>query len=105
MGVVRTRIQTIADIYRLVWTGVASKRPIEAQYHGRPRLFCPHRLGRNREQQLRVLCYQDGDESESGLEPEGYRLTGAIALEKLGKVRLRAMYGVQHQTTPGLHPA
>src|SRR5271165_2753866 len=27
---------------------IASKRPIEALYKGLPRLFCPHRLGRNR---------------------------------------------------------
>src|ERR1700751_5880691 len=71
MGVVQARIQTVEDIYRLVWTAVASKRPREARYHGRPRLFCPQRLGRNREGQLRVLCYQYGGESKSGLQPAG----------------------------------
>jgi hypothetical protein len=63
MGVVRAQIQTVEEIYRLVWTAVAKKQPIEANYQGRYRLFCPHRLGRNREGQLRVLCYQYGCES------------------------------------------
>jgi hypothetical protein len=89
MGVVQAKIQTVEDMYRLVWTAVANKRPIEARYHGRLRLFCPHRLGRNKEKQVRVLCYQYGGESESGLEPPGspgnWR---CIALEKLSKVRL-----------------
>jgi hypothetical protein len=40
-------------------------------YKDLPRLFCPHRLGRNRAGELRVLCYQYGGESESGLEPMG----------------------------------
>jgi len=48
MGVVRANIQTVEDIYQLIWTAIASKRPIEAVYKGLPRLFCPHRLGRNR---------------------------------------------------------
>ena len=58
-------------IDRLVWTAVASKQPIEAAYHRLPRLFCPHRLGRNREGQRRVLCYQYGGESKTGLEAVG----------------------------------
>jgi hypothetical protein len=89
-AVVQARIQTVEEMYRLVWTAVASKRPIEARYHGRVRLFCPHRLGRNREKQLRVLCYQYGGESESGLEPAGSPANWrCIALEKLSQVRLR----------------
>src|SRR3954453_11900336 len=32
MGVVRAKIQTVEEIYRLVWTAVASKRPISAIY-------------------------------------------------------------------------
>jgi len=87
MGVVQARIQTFEDIYRLVWAAVASKRPMEARYDGRPRLFCPHRLGRNREGQLRVLCYQYG--GGSGLQPPGSPANWrCLALEKLTKVRL-----------------
>jgi hypothetical protein len=89
MGVVEAKIQTVEDIYRLVWTAVATKQPISAMYKGLPRLFCPHRLGRNRAEQLRVLCYQYGGESESGLapmgSPENWR---CVALEKLRKVKL-----------------
>ena len=49
MGVVRAQIQTVEEIYRLIWTAVANRRPIKATYQGRLRLFCPYRLGRNRE--------------------------------------------------------
>ena len=89
MAVVEAKIQTVEDIYRLVWTAIASKQPISAIYKERPRLFCPHRLGRNRAKQLRVLCYQYGGESESGLgpigSPDNWR---CVALEKLRKVAL-----------------
>ena len=89
MSVVEAKIQTVEDIYRLVWTAIAGKQPIGAIYKGRPRLFCPHRLGRNRAKQLRVLCYQYGGESESGLAPIGspdnWR---CIAMEKLRRVEL-----------------
>jgi len=89
MTVVQARIQTVEDIYRLVWTAVAKKRPIESIYDKRLRLFCPHRLGRNRAGELRVLCYQYGGESKSGLEaagsPANWRCT---ALEKFSRVKL-----------------
>src|SRR3974390_3380319 len=90
MGVVQARIQTVEDIYRLVWTAGANRKPIEAIYDKRLRLFCPHRLGRNRAGELRVLCYQYGGESESGLEapgsPANWRCT---VLEKFSRGRLR----------------
>ena len=89
MGVTEAKIQTVEDIYRLVRTAVISKRPIRAIYHGRERWFCPHKLGRNREGQTRVLCYQYRGESGSGLEvagsPSNWR---CIELEKLGRVAL-----------------
>jgi hypothetical protein len=89
MGVVRAQIQTVEEIYRLVWTAVENKRPIGANYQGRHRLFCPHRLGRNREGQLRVLCYQDGGESRSGLDPLDASVNWrCFALEKLSRVEL-----------------
>ena len=68
MAVVRAQIQTVEEIYKLVWTAVANKRPMEASYQGRHRLFCPHRLGRNKEGRLRVLFYQYGGESQTGLQ-------------------------------------
>ena len=89
MAVIRARIQTVEDIYQLVRTAVVSKRPIRAIYHGRDRWFCPHWLGRNHDGQIRVLCYQYGGESGSGLQaagsPENWR---CIALEKLSRVEL-----------------
>ena len=76
-------------MYQLVWAVVASRRPIAASYNGLPRLFCPHRLGRNKEGELRVLCYQYGGASESGLQllgsPANWR---CIVLEKLRTVEL-----------------
>src|ERR1700736_6482684 len=71
MGVVNAKIQTVEDIYRLVWSALAHRQPIRAIYKERPRLFGPHRLGCNRAGQRRVLCYQYGGASESGLEPVG----------------------------------
>jgi len=89
MSVVEAKIQTVEDMYRLIWTAIANKQPISAIYKHRYRLFCPHRLGRNRLGQRRVLCYQYGGDSESGLAPEGspdnWR---CIALEKLSRVEL-----------------
>jgi len=71
MGVVKANIQTVEDMYRLIWTAIANRQPISAIYKELPRLFCPHRLGRNRLGEPRVLCYQYGGESESGLGPIG----------------------------------
>jgi hypothetical protein len=89
VAVVRAKIQTVEDIYRLIWEAVASKRSIEAIYDARHRLFCPHRLGRNRAGELRVLCYQYGGESRSGLEaadsPANWRCT---VLEKFSQVKV-----------------
>ena len=89
MRVIEAQIQTVEEIYRLVWTAVANKRPIEATYQGRLRLFCPHRLGRNRAGRPRVLCYQYGGESQSGLQPMGSPANWrCVALEKLSRVKL-----------------
>jgi hypothetical protein len=89
MGVVQAQIQTVEDIYRLIWTAVATRRAIEARYNQRLRLFCPHRLGRNKEGELRVLCYQYGGQSESGLQPAGSPANWrCIVLEKLSQVKL-----------------
>jgi hypothetical protein len=79
----------VADVYRIVRTAVESRRPIAAVYHNRHRLFCPHRLGRNKEGQLRVLYYQYLGKSESGLKPPGSPENWrCIALDKLRSVEL-----------------
>ena len=99
MGVVRANIQTVEDMYQLIWMAIASKRPIEAVYKGLPRLFCPHRLGRNRGGEIRVLCYQYGGESESGLEapgsPANWRCTGAGEVQPGKVVGGRLAHGAQ----------
>jgi hypothetical protein len=41
MGVVEAKIQTVEDIYHLIWLAVANKQPVRAIYKERPRLFCP----------------------------------------------------------------
>src|SRR5262249_46779567 len=87
-GVVEARIQSVEEMYRLMWTAVANKQPISAIYKELPRLFCPHRLGRNRLGQARVLCYQYGGASESGLGPIGsadnWRCVVFDELERVG---------------------
>lgn len=70
-----------------MYQAIKNRQPISAFYANHPRLFCPHRLGRNKQGQLRVLCYQYGGESESGLEPPGSPANWrCIALEKLNGV-------------------
>ena len=44
MGVVRAQIQTVEEIYRLVWTAVANKRPIANLLHFLPVRYLPYRL-------------------------------------------------------------
>ena len=89
MSVAAATFQPADEVYRLVWTAVAYKQPIEAVYRERPRLFCPHRLGRNGKGQRRVLCYQYGGESESGLEPAGSPANWrCVVLEQLYGVKL-----------------
>jgi hypothetical protein len=83
------RAGELEDLYRRVREAVVTRRPIAAVYHDRHRLLCPHRLGRNREGQFRVLCYQFGGESESGLKPAGSPANWrCIALKQLSGVKL-----------------
>jgi hypothetical protein len=89
MGISPVAIQPVEEVYRLIWTAVEGRHPIAAVYKQQRRLLCPHRLGRNKQGQLRVLCYQYGGESESGLQPAGSPANWrCIALEKLRAVKL-----------------
>jgi hypothetical protein len=82
-------IEPLESVYRLIWTAVEHKCPIAAVYNSLPRLLCPHRLGRNKHGQIRVLCYQYGGESESGLQPDGSPANWrCIAVEKLSAAEL-----------------
>ena len=61
-----------------------------AVYDGLPRLLCPHVLGR-KAGRLRVLCYQFGGNSNSGLAVASDAMGGwrCLAVEKLSQVELR----------------
>ena len=68
---------------------IIHRSPIAAFYRGRRRLLCPHLLGWNRNRRLRVLCYQYGGDSESGLEPAGATDNWrCLAVEHLSQVEL-----------------
>jgi len=89
MGFGPARIQTVEEMYRLIREAVTHRRPIGAVYHNQRRLLCPHRLGRNNAGELRVLCYQYGGGSQSGLEPRGSPNNWrCIAVEKLRRVEI-----------------
>jgi hypothetical protein len=76
-------------LYQTVYKAVESRRPISAAYRGHRRLFCPHRLGRNSRGERRVLCYQYGGGSESGLGPPGSPSNWrCVALEELSRIKL-----------------
>jgi hypothetical protein len=78
---------SLEEVYRTVREAVTTRHPIAAVYHHRHRVLCPHRLGRNKDGQLRVLCYQFGGESESGLKPAGSPANWrCIAVDKLSRV-------------------
>ena len=96
MGVVvRAKIQTVEDMYRLIRTAVTARRPISAVYDRSPRLVCPHRLGRNNSGKTRVQCYQYGGDSSTGLEPSGSPANWrCMKLEKFSRVEL--MEGAWH---------
>jgi hypothetical protein len=83
--------QTLEFVYSLLRTAAAQKQPVAAVYEGRPRLLCPHLLGKNKRGELRAFCYQCEGESASGLRtlPEGVGGWRCIAVDKLTQVELR----------------
>ena len=96
MGVVvRAKIQTVEDMYRLIREAVTARQPVSAIYEQLPRLVCPHRLGHNSAGKARVLCYQYDGESSTGLEPSGSPANWrCMKLEKFSRVEL--MEGAWH---------
>lgn len=77
------------DVYEMVRAAIVTRRPIAAVYHQRQRLLCPHRLGRNKHGERRVLCYQYGGESKSGLKTPGSSDNWrCIVLDQLSHVHL-----------------
>jgi hypothetical protein len=60
-----------------------------AIYDGRERLFCPYMLGRNKEGHWRLLVYQYGGQSGSGLQrKDGRGDWRCFCVEKIGAVRI-----------------
>jgi hypothetical protein len=103
MGVVRANIQTVEDLYQLIWTAIASKRPIEAVYKGLPRLFCPHRLGRNRRGRAAgaVLPVWWRKRKRTG----STRIAGKLALHCVGEVQPGKVTGGRVAHGPQSFPA
>ena len=81
----------VGEIYELLHLAAARKQPVAAIYDGRPRLLCPHVLGR-KSGRLQVFCYQFGGSSTRGLRqgPEEAGDWRCLAVEKLSRVELRA---------------
>ena len=90
MAAVRViRQQSYETVYALLKQAMVAKRPVSAIYKNYKRTLCPYVLGRTKDDGLRVLCYQSGGESQSGLgqigSDENWR---CIAVEKLTEVKL-----------------
>lgn len=80
------------EIYELLRTAGARKQPVAAMYEGRPRVFCPHLLGRSKQGRRNALCYQFGGASVSGLTtvPAGVGGWRCIVVDKLSQVELQS---------------
>ena len=61
-------IQSQDEIDSAIRRAIACRHPMAAVYEGRERLLCPYMLGRNKEGCRRLLGYQYGGESVSGLQ-------------------------------------
>src|ERR1035438_2533665 len=64
-------MQSVDEIYSLLRTAGTRMQPVAVMYDGRPRLFCPHLLGKNKQGRRHAFCYQFGGTSESGLKAVG----------------------------------
>jgi hypothetical protein len=74
---------------RLVRSAIEQRRPLGAGYHGYDRLMCPHLLGWNAEGGRRLLSYQYGGDSKSGLGPPGSKDNWrCMALDELKDVEV-----------------
>ena len=81
--------QSPEEVLRLLRVALGYRRSIAAVYDDCSRRLCPHRLGWNKEGQRRVLCYQYGGASVSGLEPGDARSNWrCLAVDKLSIVEL-----------------
>ena len=85
------RTQSPEEIYALLRSAAIRRKPVAAMYDDLPRLLCPHVLGRSKGGHLRVLCYQFGGSSSSGLGHDSDGAAGwrCFAVNKLSRVKLQ----------------
>jgi hypothetical protein len=85
------KVQAVSEIYERLRLAAVRRRAVSAIYDGRPRLLCPHVLGR-KSGRLHALFYQFGGSSNSGLPvaPEGVGDWRCLAVERLSQVEVRA---------------
>jgi hypothetical protein len=81
--------QTVSEIYELLRLAGTRRKPVAASYDGRPRLLCPHVLGK-KSGRLHAFFYQFGGSSNSALPvvAEGVGGWRCFAVEKLSQVEL-----------------
>ena len=81
--------QFLEEVNRRLRLSIRRRQPITAIYDGCMRQLCPHRLGWNKDEERRVLCYQYGGDSVSGLgEPGAQSNWRCLVVEKLSDVEL-----------------
>ena len=57
--------------FDLLREAINKKIPIEVKHGGRTRIGCPHKLGYDKNSKAKVLLYQTGGDSSSGLAGSG----------------------------------
>src|SRR5215469_15622456 len=89
MSIIQPHFQTVEEIFKTAMDCRAAQAADRSHLPATSAFVCPHRPGRNADGQLRVVCYQYGGESQSGLQPVGSPANWrCVVLEKLGKVKL-----------------
>ena len=87
----QAKVQGVSEIYVLLRLAAARRQPVAAIYDERPRLLCPHVLGRKSGSRPGFFFLLGGS-SNSGLPmtPDGVGGWRCLAVEKLSQVELRA---------------
>jgi hypothetical protein len=83
-GVIEAKIQTVEEIYGLVWAAVANRRPIGASYHGFARGFA--RTGWVGTKTANSVCCAIST-AEKRERTAGGRFTGQVALHCAGEAQ------------------
>ena len=105
MSIIQPHFQTGGGDLQTAMDCRAAQAADRSHLPATPAFVCPHRLGRNADGQLRVVCYQYGGESQSGLQPVGSPANWrCVVLEKLSRVKLLEDVGrtAPNHSRPGL---